>query len=270
MILVNGELTPQANGLDRGLAYGDGVFRTMPWIEGRIPHWHRHFAKLKEDCERLALACPEQDALYANCEEVGAEQGIGVIKVIVTRGSAGRGYAYPAAPKHTLIVASSTPPLYPEHYRRNGVTVRLCNLVLSEQPALAGIKHLNRLENVLARAEWNDPGIAEGILLDRHGNIVEGVMSNVFLVLGRRLVTPDLTRCGVAGVTRTRILDWAKCNGITVEVRDVPYAELFKADEVFLCNSLIGLWPVRELAGRTWKNDVLTPEIQTFLLKPDD
>jgi 4-amino-4-deoxychorismate lyase len=125
--------------------------------------------------------------------------------------------------------------------------------VLGEQPRLAGVKSLNRLENVLARAEWRDPGIREGLLADSGGWLVEGTMSNVFLTVGARLVTPAITRCGVSGAQRERILDLANREGIACEVRDVAFAELRGAGEVFLANSLIGVWPVVALDDRHWK-----------------
>jgi 4-amino-4-deoxychorismate lyase len=125
-------------------------------------------------------------------------------------------------------------------------------LRLASQPRLAGIKHLNRLENVLARAEWNSPEFAEGLLLDPYGHVVEGTMCNLFLVRDGVVCTPDLAGSGVAGVQRARVLAGAPELGYEVRVAQFSMADVFSSDEIFLVNSVIGLWPVRKLEGRQW------------------
>ena len=127
---------------------------------------------------------------------------------------------------------------------------------------LAGLKHLNRLEQVLARAEWQDTAYAEGLLCDTSGRVIEGVFSNLFLIKDGELITPDLSRCGVAGVMRAEILQQAQSLGISQTVRDVSYAELVAADEVFVCNSLYGIWPVCALATHDWPVGPLTRKLQ--------
>ena len=128
--------------------------------------------------------------------------------------------------------------------------MRLCDLRLGAQPALAGLKHLNRLEQVLARAEWTDPAIAEGLLLDNNGAVIEGTQSNLFAVIGDRLLTPVLDEAGVAGVMRAWILEWAALFGLNWEEARLTRSDVLEARELFLSNSLIGVWPVRSLAGR--------------------
>src|SRR5690606_31058408 len=135
---------------------------------------------------------------------------------------------------------------------------------LAEQPLLAGLKHLNRLEQVLARAEWQDTRYAEGLLCDVSGRIVEGVFSNLFLVRGGVLQTPALTRCGVAGVMRAELLEYAASLGVPCAVGDYERADLLVADEIFVCNSLYGVWPVRRFAGRDWPVGPLTRTLQAF------
>ena len=147
--------------------------------------------------------------------------------------------------------------------------VRRCDLALSLQPRLAGVKSLNRLENVLARAEWRDPAIREGLLADAQGRLVEGTMSNVFFTRGATLVTPDLSRCGVRGAQRERVLELARAEGIACEVRDVPFGELREAGEVFLTNSLIGLWPVAALDERRWAPGPVARRLQRLIEDED-
>jgi 4-amino-4-deoxychorismate lyase len=133
------------------------------------------------------------------------------------------------------------------------------------QPLLAGIKHLNRLENVLARREWNSTEIAEGLMLDMDGNAIEGTMSNLFLIKGKTLHTPDLGRCGVAGVQRQRIMEIAGGLGLTVRVENLPLVRIYDADEVVLCNSVFGVWQARELAGKTWRAGKLAARLRSLL-----
>jgi 4-amino-4-deoxychorismate lyase len=244
LILVNGISRDQIQVADRGLQYGDGVFRTMRAAAGRIAWWSEHYAKLSADAKALGLVCPEQDLLLAECREV-AQQRDCVIKLILTRGTGLRGYAPPTAAPPTRIIQSLPLPDYPASYVSEGIRVRWCSIRLGRQPRLAGIKHLNRLENVIARGEWSDPDIAEGLLLDEAGWVISGVMSNIFVVRGRTLFTPDLSQCGVAGVSRQRFMRSAQEHGMTVRVTQMRPQDVYKADELGLSNSLIGVWRIR-------------------------
>jgi len=156
-------------------------------------------------------------------------------------------------------------PDYPEEYTQEGVAVRLCETRLSCNPALAGIKHLNRLEQVLARAEWSEETIAEGVMLDTAGRMVEGTMSNLFLVRGGALVTPSLEQCGVAGVMRAQVMESAAALGIPCHVTTVSLEEFSAAEGIFLTNSLFGIWPVRQFEGRTFSVSPLVQHLQQRL-----
>lgn len=260
-MLVNGISGNTISIRDRGLLYGDGVFRTLCASQGRALHWPLHFRKLQQDCQALGISCPGFESLSAELDSLLAQHPDGVVKLIVTRGPGARGYAQPKQAEPTRIWDVSPLPQYPSENATHGIKARVCNLRLSIQPRLAGIKHLNRLENVLAAAEWNDAGTAEGVLLDVEGRVVEGTRSNLFLVSQGKLVTPDLSRCGVAGVQRERVMAWAVQQGVPLEVRDVALDEVLQADEVFLVNSVIGLWPVRELLQRQWETFPLAARI---------
>jgi len=247
MILINGVPGDVISVTDRGLSYGDGVFRTFIVREGRPQHWPRHFARLRNDCAALGIACPEEAVLRGELEQVARHEPDCVVRITVTRGPGLRGYAPPSPANPTHIVMTSARPQYPPELAVRGVKARICTLRLGFQPALAGIKHLNRLENVLARREWNDPAVAEGLLLDVEGNAIEGTMSNLFIVEHGILVTPDLSRCGVAGVTRERVIESAARHGVRCQVTHVTRERLLQADEILLVNSIIGVWQVREL-----------------------
>ena len=269
MILVNGRCADTVDARDRGLAYGDGVFRTLRTQAGQPLWWRDQYDKLAADCAALGLDCPDEGGLLAEvCQ--AAEGGEGVVKIVLTRGASARGYARTIGQACTRIVMAV--PL-PPHARPDApvdVTVRWCDLRLARQPRLAGIKHLNRLENVLARAEWDDRSIAEGLLCDDSGAVIGGVMSNLLLAKGRELFTPDLSQCGVAGVARTRLLRAVARRGIRVHVERLPSAAILAADEVMLCNSVIGVRRVARLDDVTWSPAGWTEILKTALYEDVD
>ena len=259
---VDGQPAASLSLADRGLAYGDGLFETMAVRGGRPVLLERHLARVTAGCARLYIGL-DADRLRRELSAFCAELGEGVAKLIVTRGDGQRGYApSTGAPRH--ILQSAAMPAYPTQHAEQGVCLYPCTTRLAEQPLLAGLKHLNRLEQVLARAEWQDAEHAEGLMRDVSGRVVEGVFSNLFLVAGGALVTADLQRCGVAGVMRAELLEQAQALGIECQVRDIELDELLGADEVFLCNSLYGVWPVRQLQARHWSVGPLTRKLQAL------
>jgi 4-amino-4-deoxychorismate lyase len=190
--------------------------------------------------------------------------GCGVLKLLVTRGGGPRGYLPPAGqPVRRVLYFNSGPlPAYPA----SGLTLQLCALRLGWQPRLAGIKHLNRLENVMARAEWAGmPDIHEGILLDQADHVVSGVSSNLFVWREKRLLTPRLDRCGVAGVARDRLMRLAKQQGIEVEETELNVETLLDADEVMLTNSVMGVRRVVRLDSKCWPDPLISPRLAGLL-----
>lgn len=264
-MLVNGIPGNTISIRDRGLLYGDGVFRTLRASRGAALHWPLHYQKLQHDCQALGIACPGFELLSAELDELLVRHPDGVVKLIVTRGMGVRGFAPPAGAEATRIWDVSPLPQCPSGNVTCGIKARVCDLRLSIQPCLAGVKHLNRLENVLAAAEWDDAEIAEGLLLDADDHVIEGTRSNLFLVAQGGLVTPDLSRCGVAGVQRERVTAWAAQHGVPLQVRNVTLDDVLQADELFLVNSVIGLWPVRELQQRRWDEFPLATKISLYL-----
>lgn len=263
--LINGHSGDKLSVTDRGLAYGDGVFRTMRIRQGLPVCWDLHYKKLLEDCNSLAIACPDAEILLTDIKHLFATDEEAVAKIVITRGESKRGYAVPALMQSTRIVIKTPLPNYPEENFNEGVKLHLCALRLSHQPLLAGIKHLNRLENVLARMEWTDSQIADGLLLDAQEHVIECTMSNIFIRFDENLVTPELTKCGVAGITRQRILEAAPVLGYRTQVTQIPYAKLLQADEVVICNSLYGVWQVRTLNGKRWQHQGLAAQLRNTL-----
>ena len=258
---VDGQPAELLSVKDRGVAYGDGLFETIAVNAGQPVLLERHLARLAEGCARLNIHV-DLSIVRTQLLVFSQQLGDGVAKLILTRGDGQRGYAAPQPAQPRLMLQAGDKPAYPPAYAEQGVRLFPCVTRLAEQPLLAGLKHLNRLEQVLARSEWQDAEHAEGLMLDTSGRVIEGVYSNVILISGGELVTPDLSRCGVAGVMRAELLAHAATNGIAYQVRDVSQAELLAADELLLCNSVYGVWPVRALLTHNWPVGPLTRKLQ--------
>jgi 4-amino-4-deoxychorismate lyase len=246
---------------DRGLAYGDGLFETVLVKAGQPVLFPRHLQRLTLGAQRLALnvdlALVEQE-----CRRFAAHLGEGVMKLIVTRGDGVRGYAPASDALPRRILQGGPLPAYPESHAEQGIKLFACQTRLAEQPLLAGLKHLNRLEQVLARGEWQSAEYAEGLMRDVSGRIVEAVYSNLFMVKAGVLLTPHLRRCGVAGVMRAEILALAERENMPARELDLQMSDLQKADEVFVCNSVYGIWPVRGVEHLNWPVGPLTRKLQ--------
>lgn len=225
---------------DRGLAYGDGLFETVLMRDGVPVLWRYHTARLARGCQHLGLPLPCQAALDATWQGDPTAE-LEVLKLILTRGSGGLGYAQPD--KITPRLLSRRMPFQPSVMRwQQGVTVRLCDLRLSRQPRLAGIKHLNRLENVLARQEWTDASVDEGVLVDSEGLVVEAISMNVFWQQAGQVLTPFLDQCGVAGTLRAALIDQG-----AVAQASLPLHQLADVEQLWVANSVQGMWPVTTL-----------------------
>ena len=269
--LVNGVPDSSLSVIDRAVQYGDGVFRTLRIRDGRVLQWQRHYKKLVHDCAVIGIVCPQSSLLSEEMYRLVEHQSSGVVKIMITRGTQlARGYAPAAVMTPTRIVSVSSAPTCPENFYTHGIRLRVCDIRLSHQPRLAGIKHLNRLENVLAAAEWDDSSIAEGVLLDQSDNVISGIRSNLFMVYNGKLYTPELTQCGVAGVQRERVIEWVIEQGTPCQIGQLTLAQLLKADEIFVVNSAIGLWPVRELQDRSWHTFPISMQAQKWLDHEED
>lgn len=251
MMLINGIATNALAATDRAVHYGDGVFETIAIFNGEPRAWHRHMKRLFVGCAKLGI--PQADAAVLESEarrlykECGQGQERLVLKIIISRGSGGRGYRPAAESSPTRILALYPWPEHAYAWYNIGIRLHLCETRLSCNPALAGIKHLNRLENILASNEWQDKDIAEGLMCNMQGDVIEGTMTNVFAVFDSVLHTPDLRDCGVAGTMRARVIEAAVELGVKVNERRIGVDELYKADELFVCNSILNIVAVRQL-----------------------
>jgi 4-amino-4-deoxychorismate lyase len=262
--LVNGQRTG-VDPADRGLAYGDGLFETMAAERGRIRWLDWHLDRLAEGCRRLQLPSPPRAILH---EEIAAHcptDRSAVIKLIVTRGPGARGYRPPDAPHPTRILSVSPWPEFPLEHYAEGVRVRVCDTRLGENPALAGLKHLCRLEQVLAQLELRDSDAQHGLLLDTGGRVIGGTSSNVFAVRNAAIVTPALTRCGVKGVMRRAVMAAALELDMDIAERDLTLADVLAAEELFLTNALFGIWPIAWLDDKTFAAGPVTRRLTHHL-----
>ena len=248
LIAVNGVVGAEISPLDRGFSYGDGIFETCRIHCGEVIFWALHLERLLASAERLKIPIVATQLLQYRDEllqkVLASDLDAAVLKITITRGIGGRGYRLPqqVSPTYCLGVFPGLP-LSSSQYLQ-GVAVRICNQRLPQSPALAGMKHLNRLEHILARSEWCDE-FDEGLLLDESGSVIEGTMSNLFAVIDGGLITPNLTQAGVAGIMRRLIIEqFAPELGVKVVVQSLDLKTIASAQELFLCNSVFGIWPV--------------------------
>ena len=277
--LINGSFDYIISPFDRGFAYGDGIFRTMKMVDGLPESWPQHYQKLVADCAVINIVCPSAELLMSDLQQLFSPDGEAVAKIIITRGEGNRGYTPPAITAPMRVVTKSPMPKYPLERFETGVNLIVCETRLAAQPLFAGIKSLNRLENVMARMEWGDVhianGIAEGILLDMNNNVIECTAANIFARFGDALITPSLALCGVAGITRQRIINVAHTLSLNVKEETFDLDQLLFADEVIICSSLYGAWQVKNvqvkskqvenIQEKTIKNNGLAANMRTVL-----
>jgi 4-amino-4-deoxychorismate lyase len=245
--------------------FGDGLFETIACRRGRPRFLTLHLERLQLGCRRLGIDAGPDD-IGAEVRALAGEVDNAIVKLVLTRGTAvARGYRVTGREMATRITFRYPWPQETQTESQDGVQVRTATLRLGENPALAGLKHCNRLEQVLARREWTDPAIAEALLFSSSDKLVSGTMSNVFIVDGSGLRTPRMDRCGVAGVMRRVVLTEATRVGIPVSEAILDAEDLRKADEIFLTNARMGIWPVCVLDGRPLRTGPITRRLQEIL-----
>lgn len=264
MFLINGERGHSVDVSDRGFQYGDGVFETFAVCKGKPLFFQRHINRLLRGCTALRIPPPDPAILASEARQLASTADSAVLKLMVTRGSGGRGYRQPNPISPTRVFGLHPFPVYPSDYQTDGVVLRFCEQRLASNPILAGIKHMNRLEQILARAEWADDAIQEGLMLDYEGHVIEGTMSNLFVVKDGVLLTPDLSRCGIKGILREMVINSAADHDIGVEETQLDQASVLGADEVFVTNSVIGVWPVKQLDEQCFKVGRITRRMQQW------
>jgi 4-amino-4-deoxychorismate lyase len=263
-VFVNGEPGALLNPLDRGLQYGDGLFETIAIVGGRPRFLEWHLERLAEGAHRLAF--PPLDLAGLRAEVAGAtNESRAVVKLVLTRGIGERGYRPPPGAEPTRVVAAFPWPA--RSTSATGARLGWCRTRLGRNRALAGLKHLNRLEQVLARAEWEDDAMDEGLMQDGCGLVIGATQANLFARVDGAWATPRLDECGVAGVMRRAFREWLAARAEPAVERAIGEAELARAEALVLTNALIGAWPVRELAGRALAIDPSAAEFNAWLAR---
>lgn len=254
---------------DRGFQYGDGVFETIAIRSGAPRLWDYHVERLIRSCEFLELPTPSESELIKGVEDAlsvsGVSSAYATVKIILTAGTATRGYGRRKVVAPTMLYGGfiATPP--PKDAYAHGVRIILCETQLARDSAFAGLKTLNRLEQVRARSEVISDGAYEGLTMDADGNIICGTMSNVFFVRDKKITTPSLERCGVSGVMRRHILELLAQQGVDVEMKHTGRKELSEVDEIFLSNSQFGLMPIYACEDHRWSIGEVTRNLMADL-----
>ena len=262
--LINGEFKNTISVLDRGLAYGDGFFETMLWEksvrEGKSIHgvefWKEHLIRLRDGCKLLKISLPNDKLIFKQRQKILNKSSMtmteGVLKMIITRGVGGRGYRFDSSTKPNIIFLT-----FPKTQRNlqqyeEGVSVKFCKNKISFNPSIYGFKHLNRLDSVVARSEWDDE-FFEGIFLDSLNNVLEGTMSNVFFIKGKTLYTPKISGFGIKGIMREAILRKSDLFFDNIRVSRINKKMINEFDQMFLTNSVIKILPVKKLGRKKFK-----------------
>lgn len=246
-VWINGERHHRLDPLDRGLAYGDGLFATMRIAEGKIAFLSEHLERLSQGAKRLGMPWSASSQLILQLEELAAVETCGCIKLLLSRGCGGRGYAAPEPCDVTEVVSVHDFPRHYKHWQQVGIAITTSPIKLSTQPRLAGIKHLNRLEQVLIKSEPIVEGYDDWLVLDAKNNVVESSMANLFFVNGTQIVTPSMSLSGVAGMMREQIIYALIDSGFALEARPITHSSLSQFQHAFMTNSLLGLIDINKI-----------------------
>ena len=264
-LLVNGELAHHVSALDRGMMYGQSVFETVAILNGRACLLEKHLQRLKKGADRLNIVYDET-LLSSEILRFIEETANAVLRITLTMGQGGRGYQNPAKSQSTRVLSLHDLPAYSKSLWQEGIELGLVDIRLSHQPVLAGIKHGNRLEQVIARSQWQQSW-NEALVMDVDDNVVEGTQSNVFIVKNNSLITPCLKQAGVEGVMRESIIEIAQELDINCQISSLSLDDIEQADAIFLSNSIIGIWPVKSFNSISFKNLTLAHKLLKIIKK---
>ena len=262
--IVNGEAVDYVSITDRGLAYGDGLFETVAVVDGKPCLWQKHLDRLLRGCKYLGIIFEDiselENEVFSLSEQAKPH---GTVKIIITRGAKALGYKTQPSAEASRIVQFQNRHTFSEARYREGITACFCKQRLGYNPMLSKIKHLCRLEQVLARMEWQDE-YHEGIMFDYQNNAIEGTMSNLFIVDGSVLKTPRLDNCGVQGVMREWIMEQCTRHRVTLKETNIDRQAILEADGLFFCNALIRIWPVHRIGIHRYNIDIVHQLLQQF------
>ena len=239
MFWINGVAQNTISITDRSVQFGDGCFTTTRVVDGKISWINSHLQRLQQDAERLRLPAINWNILQDEMSQRVQQIKQGVLKVIITRGSGGRGYSSAACEHPTRILVLSEYPLHYHTWRTRGISLALSPIPLARNPWLTGIKHLNRLEQILVRMHLEQTDADEALVLDTAGMLVECCAANLFWRKKMDVFTPDLSQSGVDGIMRRRITEYLATLSYRLHYVTEPISTLANADEIIVCNALM-------------------------------
>jgi len=266
--LINGSSSKSINPFDRGLAFGDGVFRTFLVKHGCPVNWDMQYEKLKTDAHILKIKIPVKKDLLRDVKKLFNDDKTYICKVIITRGVSDQGYQFDKNIKSTCIVLKINYKKINRAFFTDGVSLMVCKTRAVNNGIYGGSKHLNRIDNVLAKAELG-PSVFDGIMLDNDGYINECVSSNIFARYGKVIISPKQNNAGVSGVCKQIIIKNVESIGFRFENKDIKLKKLKKADEVIITNSVFGALYVNKLEEKEWQDGLFTSLIRDFITQPD-
>lgn len=240
---------------DRSHLYGDGCFTTCKVTQGRIELWPLHLQRLQQSCERLQIAGVDWTELQQQISAVVMGHHDEVFKILISAGVGGRGYGRDPNGAAQVFLSWHPLPIHYQNWQRAGIRLHTSSVRLARQPLLAGIKHLNRLEQVLIKNELANIDADDALVLDDQGFIIESSAANLLCYHNGQWMTPSLVECGVEGVMRNHLLRVSEALGQTIAVQPLPLSQLNQDSQLFLCNSLMGVVPAREWllpSGQKW------------------
>jgi len=263
--LINNKFTKKLSIMDRGFSYGDGFFETMVWenLGGnikpilKVQYWKKHVQRIKDGCKLMQIKFPDYNTLIDQRNKIlgrsfNSGMKSGILKLIITRGSGGRGYKFENNMKSTLAFLSFKKTNQPKIFYNRGIDLTYCKTKLSVNERLSGLKHLNRLDSVLARSEWDDEYF-DGVFLDMNDNLLEGTMTNIFFVKKEILITPPIVGAGISGIMRKVVMENAKLFFKKILVKKINKKFIDDFDQMFVTNSVIKVLPVRSLNKKKFK-----------------
>lgn len=243
--LVNGI---QQNHIDiesRGFAYGDGLFTTAKILNGEVQYLKQHIERLVIGCNKLGINAPESSALTLQLKAVAKNYSLAVLKVVISASSGGRGYARSLNNSHDEIIMVYD---YPAHYDNQacaGISLGVSDQRIGVNPMLSGLKHLNRLEQVLLRQELSASNVDDLLVMNINNEVIEATSANLFYFMNDQLYTPDVKYSGVNGIMRQTLL---KHYPETI-VKTTSLNEISKAQAMFICNCVMGIMPIANFNG---------------------
>ncbi|MCF2950391.1 aminodeoxychorismate lyase [Paraglaciecola aquimarina] len=247
-MIVNGLYQTDIDIADRALQYGDGCFTTIALRNACLEFYDSHIQRLKLACEKLQISFLKWDELTRNVlsSVTDIDQDM-VVKIIISRGVGGRGYSSQGCNNPSYIITHHSMPAHYHEWQKQGIELIESPIKLAKQPLLAGIKHLNRLEQVLIKQQLITTNYPDALVCDTEGSLIETSIGNVFWKKGNQWFTPDMQYCGVEGVMRNQVICLLESKHIKVHVVQQALADLANIQEMFICNSLMQIVPVTKL-----------------------